>query len=127
MEYEILVDSGKPYFQINLSGRFDIDDLENCYQHFIAHPAWKKGKDILWDTRECFSDHLTQSDMQFIGKMTNKYQDKRGPGLAAWVVSREVDFGLGRMFEMINEGRVIFNFKVFRTFADAEKWILSKT
>ena len=126
MKYEINSDPDRSIFLILLTGKFDICDLEECYQTFLDHPDWQPGTDILWDTRQCFSDHLTAVDIQLVGKMTNKYKEKRGPGLAAWVVDREVDFGLGRMFEMINEGKIIYNFKVFRKYSEAEEWIASR-
>lgn len=123
MKYDISSDHNRSIFMITLTGKFDINDLEECYQTFLDHPEWQPGTDILWDTRKCMSDHLTAVDIQLIGKMTNKYKERRGPGLAAWVVDREVDFGLGRMFEMINEGKTVYDFKVFRKFSEAEEWI----
>ncbi|MBU0731196.1 MAG: hypothetical protein KKE17_02360 [Proteobacteria bacterium] len=124
MDYKIAKHTDRPYYQIEISGRFDVPDLENCYMEIINYPGWAPGMDILWDARECTFEHLTNDDLSSIGDMTAKYQELRGKGLAAWVVQRDVDFGISRMFEMLTEGKVIFNFKVFKTM-DAAKNFLS--
>ena len=126
MEYRISFDAGPPYLLIALTGDFDVRTLEECYREFLAHPSWKPGMDILWDCRRCSLISLDADGMKVIGKMTEKYREKRGPGKAAWVVEKDVDFGLSRMFEIINEGKIIFNFRVFRSMEAARDWIASE-
>jgi hypothetical protein len=123
MEYQINFDSETPYLQITLLGIFNMTDLESCYKEFLQNPNWKCGTDILWDCTKCDLEHLSSNDMKGIGLMTEKYKERRGPGKAAWVVGKEVDFGLARMFEIINEGKVIFNFRVFRTIEKGRNWV----
>ncbi|MDY6792097.1 MAG: hypothetical protein SWH54_12590 [Thermodesulfobacteriota bacterium] len=91
----------------------------------IKHPNWDVALDILWDVRKCTLDHLNNDDLLAIGHMTNKYRKQRGNGLAAWVVSRDIDFGISRMFEMLNENKVIFNFSVFKTIQKAQDHLLT--
>jgi hypothetical protein len=126
MEYRIRIDAGLPYLLIELTGDFDVRALEKCYREFLSHPSWKTGMDILWDCRRCSLVSLAESDMRIIGKMTEKYRDARGAGKAAWVVGKDVDFGLSRMFEIINEEKVVFQFRVFRSLAQARDWIASE-
>lgn len=123
MDYQISFDSETSYLQITLLGIFNVTDLETCYKDFLQNPNWESGTDILWDCTKCDLEHLSSNDMKGIGLMTEKYKVHRGPGKAAWVVGKEVDFGLARMFEIINEGKVIFNFRVFRTMDEGKSWI----
>ncbi len=124
MDFQIKIDPQRSWLLIELTGRFDLDDLEKCYQTFLGRSDWKKGNDILWDVRACSFEHLNGNDMRTIAAMTENYRDQRGPGRAAWVTGRNVDFGIGRMYEMTNEKNVIYNFRVFRTIEEAEEWIL---
>lgn len=125
MNFKINKDKELPYFQIELSGPFDLQDLERCYVKFINHPEWDIAHNILWDAGKCTFEHLSNDDLFAIGDMTNKYREQRGNGLAAWVVSRDIDFGISRMFEMLNENKVIFNFCVFKTIQKARNYILT--
>ncbi|MHB8789986.1 MAG: hypothetical protein ACYDBT_08920 [Desulfobulbaceae bacterium] len=124
MKYDIIKEDTAPYFLIRLSGPFDVHDLESCYVEVINNPKWISGTDIIWDAQQCTFDHLSSEDMNVIGYMTIKYKDKRGNGNAAWVVSRDIDFAISRMFWMFNEDKVVFDFRVFRDIETAKKFII---
>lgn len=125
MEYQVFKNEGQNYFTVVLSGQFDPYDLEKCYLELIHHPHWQVGGDILWDVRQCTSDHLDSPDIRAIAMILNKYREQRGRGRAAWLVSRDMDFGMSRMFEMMNENTVVFQFRVFRNQEEAEQYLLS--
>ena len=127
MEYKIRKEDHLPYYLIQLSGAFSIKDLESCYVEVIDHPQWQPDTDVIWDAQECTFDHLSGEDLNLIGSMTLKYKDKRGKGKAAWVVGREIDFAISRMFAMFNEERVVFNFRVFRDIESAQKFVVSSS
>jgi len=122
LKYQITKESDVPYFFVSLSGPFELSDLERCYVEIISHPGWIPGFDIIWDARECTFEHLSGEDLNLIGYMTLRYKEKRGKGRAAWVVGREIDFAVSRMFGMFNEDRVVFDFRVFRTLDDAKDY-----
>lgn len=125
MKFQIVYDEKTSSFRINLSGKFNAADLETCYQAIFKQPKWQKGSNILWDAQKSTFEHLKHFDMTSIAAMTNKYGDKRGNGIAAWVMGREVDYGIGRMFEIINENKVVYDFRLFKTIADAEECMMS--
>jgi hypothetical protein len=52
MEYRINFDERQQHFTIVLSGPFDCQGLEKCYQEILSHPNWQTGGDILWDVRQ---------------------------------------------------------------------------
>lgn len=123
MKYEIHFNSFKDYLTISLYEKFNLDSLESCYQEMLDWDMWKPGIDIIWDCRQCSLSGLDQKGLEDIGKMTAKYEKIRGPGRAAWVVEKDVDFGISRMFEMGTAENLIFNFHVFRSLEAAENWL----
>lgn len=122
MDYEITREQANPYYLIRLTGAFDLQDLEKCYVKLINHPQWQPNTNVIWDARECTFEHLKGEDLNRVGTMTLKYSKKRGKGKAAWVVGREIDFAISRMFAMFNEDRVVFSFRVFRELDAARKF-----
>lgn len=125
MNYRIEQNDIQPYYLICLSGPFSLEDLEKCYSEVVSTSQWSAGTDIIWDARKCSFDHLNSEDLSMIGKMTLRYRNQRGKGKAAWVVSREIDFAISRMFGMLNEERVVFDFRVFKNIDNARNFICS--
>ena len=117
MEYHIIDDDGRSHFTVVLAGEFDCHDLERCYLEMIHHHRWQAGKDVLWDVRRCTSDRLVSSDIRAIATMLHKYGEQRGRGKA--------DYGMSRMFEMMNEATVVFQFRVFRDHNEADQFLRS--
>lgn len=125
MKFYIIWDSQIPNLNIELSGEFDVNDLERCYRQILEHEQWHTGMDILWDVRNCSLTNLSVNDLKAIAWMTDKYKDRRGKGKAAWVISRDVDFGVSRMFELVNQGKLNYNFYVFKSIREAKDWIIT--
>ncbi|OGQ96397.1 MAG: hypothetical protein A2521_09270 [Deltaproteobacteria bacterium RIFOXYD12_FULL_57_12] len=123
MDFKIIKQNELPYYQVELSLKFNLQDLEKCYLEIINHPNWVPGLNIIWDARKCTFDHLRAVELNAIAEMTAKYKEQRGAGLATWVVGRDVDFGIARMFQMLSEDKVIFEFCVFRTIQEAQDCI----
>ncbi len=125
MEHTITKTDNLPFFEIKLTGIFNLDDLESCYLDMLSHEKWIKGADILWDVTECQLDDLDSNLVRQIAIMTTKYAQERGNGRAAWLVNRDIDFGISRMFELINEKKVVFAFNVFKQRKGAEDWLIA--
>lgn len=123
MEYEITREESRPYYLVRLSGAFRLEDLEGCYVELINHAQWQPEANVIWDVRKCAFEHLKGEDLNLIGSMTLKYRQQRGKGKAAWIVGREIDFAISRMFAMFNEERVVFDFRVFRDLENARKFV----
>lgn len=126
MDCTIVHETAVPYYHIELSGQFELDDLERCYVEILQHPDWVPGLDILWDAQKCTFQHLQRDELDAIANMTEKYREQRGAGRAAWVVSTDIDFGISRMFENMNQRKVVFDFSVFMTLPEAKEYLANK-
>jgi hypothetical protein len=86
-----------------------------------ADPLYRPGMDVLIDGRR----HESLLSADFIRRIAGGPMARSGlddePRWAI-VVSREVAYGLGRMFAMLAEGSHI-RVRVFRDIDDAEKWL----
>lgn len=82
--------------------------------------GWSKEL-ALWDFREAWFD-IVPSDAREVGEFIVTHQPPEVPRRVAWVVAREVDFGMVRIFEVYREDKRTAH-RVFRDFDDAVAWV----
>ena len=79
---------------------------------------------VLWDIREGSLASLSSKDLKMILKRGAQFADRRRGGRTAIVCSREVDYGLGRMFQTLASLQHIpFEINVFRNLEEAVEWL----
>ena len=92
-----------------------LDKLEIYYQG-------KTTKRILWDLSNATWKSITSDNLQQTVKKAKKYSRKGGK--TAWVFSKDVDYGIGRMLQTFGEIEGYdYVFGTFRNIEDAMKWI----
>lgn len=79
-------------------------------------------QNVLWDLREATMRRLTQDEIQMVASYTSTHPEKKRGGKTAFVVSRDVDYGVGRIIEALT-GHLHYEIQVFRTFKEATEWL----
>ena len=78
----------------------------------------------LWDFRGAQLSALRYQDVEKLRNLTAQLAQGRGWRRVAFVGGRDVDFGIGRMFQAMGEaGDLPFKFRVFRDHGEATAWI----
>jgi hypothetical protein len=104
------------------------EDLSfNLYKRVIdavmQSPHFRPGINVLYDIRRASARSLSTSDIHLVSDYGKSLARLRGPSWkAAILVSGIVEYGLGRMFEMINI-EAPFEARVFRREEDAREWL----
>lgn len=99
----------------DLTTREILDKLENYSQGDTT-------KRILWDLSNATWASITGDDLKETVKKAKKYSRKGGK--TAWVFSEDVDFGIGRMLQILGEiEEYDYVFGTFRNMEDAMKWL----
>jgi hypothetical protein len=94
------------------------DEVRDLYRDLRADPAFDRSFQQICDLRRVTRITTTVDTLRFLAQ-----SHIFAPGVRrAFVVDREVDFGLSRLFAAYSEaeGAVI---EVFRKWEDAEKWL----
>lgn len=92
-----------------------LDKLEIYYQ---GSPT----KRIIWDLSKATWASITSDDLRRTVTVAKKYSRKGGK--TAWVFSKDVDFGIGRMLEVFGEfEKYDYVFSSFRNMEEAKKWL----
>ena len=81
---------------------------------------------ILLDLRKARITKLAPADLSDLAKRIKHYYASRDAGKTVLVVSTDLEFGLGRMFEAISETEQLpFEFRSFRNMEQAEAWLIT--
>lgn len=104
------------------SGVLGVTDAEESVSVLWKASGWS-GKSVVWDFREARFD-ISSSDTRLIADFILSNQPETPPLKVAFVVQRDVDFGLARMFEVYRQDpRTAF--KAFRDYEEAICWARS--
>lgn len=81
---------------------------------------------ILWDFSEAELEDVEVAEVNRIAQTARKYADRRKAGRTALVFSKDVGYGLGRMFGTLQEVRGSgVRYRSFRTYDEALSWLES--
>jgi hypothetical protein len=81
-------------------------------------------KNLLWNFRNAKMTSITSGHIEVITSYVEQHGHKRSGGKSAWVVSRDLEFGMMRITETLALVKKIpFQIKLFRSLDKAEQWL----
>ena len=99
-------------------------NAEQVVSQIISFLTGEPTQLVLWDFREGSLASLSSKDLQMIVQRGAQFADRRKGGRTAIVCSKEVDYGLGRMFQTFASLQHIpFEINVFRNLEEAVEWL----
>ena len=113
--------------RIKMKGIFQAEDFIRLFDELLEHEHFRTGINTLWDLSLASHPDMSVSDLLAIGAHVQQNAEKRGISKTAWVVANEIDYGIARMFEMVNDKTVPMDFRVFRNLNEAETWVDSSS
>lgn len=105
------------------AGVCSMEEFVTTVERAQGTPAYWPGVSILWDCRELDGSIMDDDAMREIVTFDEKHAGKRGRGRPAFVCSRDLEFGLLRMFQAFAD-RLPTEFRVFRDYEEATAWLL---
>lgn len=124
-DVDIEIDEERGIVRVTPAKPVTVEDACAAIDGIIAQPGFKKGLPSIWDMRYTELMHINAEDIKQISEYANGVKDKRGNARIAFVVSSDLAYGLGRMFEMVNATSHI-NARVFRNYEEGEAWALAE-
>ncbi len=121
---DLIIDQEKNIAYIKLSGLLSKKTILDGFDKAVSDKRYKIGMGRLWDFRD--------ADLSALGTETvvemAQYSLRFPPGIndvkVAFVVSRDLEYGLTRMFEMSSSAKTPIS--VFRKIDDAEKYLMEE-
>ncbi|MBW2192582.1 MAG: hypothetical protein JRF27_02220 [Deltaproteobacteria bacterium] len=108
-----------------VTGTLSIDDLMAKLGEIYSIPDFQPDMNVLWDLRSADLASFSTSDIQKVRDFVGYKWGTGGSSRAALVVSRDIDFGLSRMYEISLESITTSLLQVFRDFDEALTWLRS--
>ncbi len=103
------------------TGKIAAEDILNWVLEYYSGNSTKF---ILWDFTEADLSNITSEEFRGIASEVKKRSEIRMDGKTALVFGRDLEFGLGRMFQAFSEIEgVLFEYMSFRDIVEARKWL----
>jgi hypothetical protein len=111
------------YAIVTTSGTLNAADHLRMIEDIVTRPGWRSGMDVLFDNRGLSFGEADLRAMYEAGANHLRNDARIGDGKAAILVSSVSDYGRGRQFELMTEGRVSANLCVFMDENEAVGWL----
>lgn len=103
--------SGNPSFE---------EGMEVFKSFYEKHPT----RNLLWDLRNANLQQISSKDLEEFVHYVKLHSEARTGGKTAFVVSRDLEFGLLRMVDAYSEfAKIPFNLMTFRSMDEATQWL----
>jgi hypothetical protein len=108
--------------RVTARGIIDADVIKKAFMAIVSHPEFAPGLPAVWDFRAADMARLSLAEMHDVHRFVLRRATERGFARSAVLVSRDVDFGVGRMLEVVVSGGPVA-FRVFRDTMAADSWL----
>ncbi len=121
-QIKVLVDRHRRLTTHEVAGRITFEEIVSALERFYSHTPTLH---ILWDFSQADASGLTNEDVKNIMFFAKSRMHGRTGGKSALVGIGDLEYGLGRMYEILAEvyEHPIVH-KVFRNCEEAVEWLL---
>ena len=123
MRWTVELPGADHYAVVTTSGVFDVSDHVRMIEDITTRPGWRPGMDVLFDHRALALGEADLRAMYEAGENHRSNDERIGDGRAAVLVRSLNDYGRGRQFERLTQGRVSATLSVFLDEAEARDWL----
>ena len=123
MEWEVVFDEARGTAIVTTRGEFDAVDHARMVADIVGRPEWRPGHPVLFDHRALDFGAAGFQQMFVAGGNHRAYDARIGNARSALLMKSLDDFGVGRQFQKIVDGRVSANLAVFVDEDEAWSWL----
>lgn len=106
-----------------VNGPVHFPDIRRALKEVYEAEDYDPETPVLWDLREADATPFSADDVRRLSEFVAQYRRSPAHSRAALLVSRDVDFGLARMYEQVHEIRATGEVAVFRDYDEAVAWL----
>lgn len=121
----IQIDTQRSLVIVTPSKSITVDEACSAIKEMIQRPDFRPSMPSIWDLRYTELMHINGQDIGTLSKVAEELKEQRGAARMAVIVGSSLSYGLGRMFELLNETTHL-EARVFRSMEQGEQWALNK-
>ncbi|MBN2426872.1 MAG: hypothetical protein JXK94_00890 [Deltaproteobacteria bacterium] len=121
MEFNVQYRDG--FFEVEILGETEPEKYRDVFETLVAHGKWQPGTSCLVNQTELNSKHLTTDETRDIAEFSAEYSVKLGKSKCALLFSRDLEYGLGRMWQTFVENEWEVSVMVFKSRDEALAWL----
>jgi hypothetical protein len=126
MTSEIIYDKEIDCMVVRTGGHGSLENIGSSHRKLMSHPMWRPGRNVMIDHRQLELSHLQPNEVSQLVSMVKDSRHELGNGRLGVVVSGDIVFGLGRMWEISVETDTDLQIRIFRDPEEALLWISQK-
>ncbi|MBI1373500.1 MAG: hypothetical protein GC159_12295 [Phycisphaera sp.] len=101
----------------------EVEGFERLVRALVEHPQWVNGANLLVDHSHLDFTGITHDEIWQIAQIVMRFTGMIGDGRCAIVMTNDLAYGLGRMWESMSEGAITFDTRICTSYEEAEHWI----
>lgn len=123
MRHSLQVDQSNGLFLITTEGDATVEGIIAFLDDIVAHPLWRSGMSILLDHRNLSISNISAKGVEQVSDYFAGLNQSLGNGKIALVMTRDVDFGMARAWEIMTSDRTNMRINILRSMENAQAWI----
>jgi hypothetical protein len=121
MEFTIAYKNG--IFILATSQSADPETFKEMLETLVTHKDWAPGLPFLIDHSELDTSTLSSNDMRTLSSYNALYSDQIGCSKCAIVCTKDIDYGMGRIWEVFVDNQWKAEERLFRSYREALEWL----
>lgn len=127
MDWTMTYDEAGNYIRVTCTGFFSEERHAECFRSVFSSPYWKPGVNLLFDNRNLQFGNVKADTLIRI----SNYYKEAGPMLGkrkiALLMSSIPEYGIGRQFQMLAEGKGESEIRIFNFERAAVEWLTGRS
>lgn len=123
MEWTVTFDGSRGAAVVRTRGKFNTVDHKRMVADIVTRDEWYPGHPVLFDHRQLSFEGTGYSEMLGARENHAKFEARIGNARSAILMKAGADYGLGRQFQSLAEGRVTAELQIFTDEASATDWL----
>ncbi len=111
-------------FEIKAVGVGDVKGISSFLKAVLDHEKWEPGGKFLVDFTELDLGELTVNEVRDIARVCGQFSALFGRAKCAIIATRDLEFGMVRMWEVFVEDRWEVNEELFHSGDEAIAWLI---
>ena len=107
----------------NVKGLVDIGELTEYLKNIYNSPDIDLEINVFWNLQEADLSSVSAEEVRSFAEFVGRHRGKGGRGKTALVVSRDLEYGMSRMYQVLMKIQASADITIFQDINEAKEWM----